>query len=225
LRASEQYQEGVTSLIDDIRGSERPVVIFGAGRAGWYIMKVFEHYGVPIMAFIDNNPEKQNVYDKYKVFPPKDIAERYPDAYVSIGVFVPDTAIVIKEHLQQIGFQDLHYNMAAFLFMYFVTVAGRNCDKGILAESIRILFENYKEGPTHYGYTKDNYFVSPFVTGVITQKCSLRCRDCAQFIPYYKNPVNLPIESVIDDLKQYAKAFDVVPEISLHGGEPFLHPT
>ena len=102
-------------------------------------------------------------------------------------------------------------------------VAKRKCDHAILAQSIHIMLENYNEGNYNYGYTKTNRFVSPFVTGVITQKCSLRCRDCGQRIPYYDKPVNLPVDDVVRDIKQYAKAFDVVPEISLHGGEPFLH--
>ena len=224
LKTSDQYQQRVFSHIEEINNSSKPVVIFGAGKAGWYIMKVLEYYDVSIAAFCDNNPAKQNSYDKYRVLSAHNVAMEYPNAHVFLGVFVPETATAIQRQFQQMQFQHVHYDMAAFLFMYFVVVAGRICDQNVLAESIYILFKNYQEGVIHYGYTKDRNFVSPFVTSVITQKCSLRCRDCAQFIPYYKKPRHFPVESIIEDLKQYAKAFDVVPEISLHGGEPFLHP-
>ena len=187
-------------------------------------MKVLEHYDVPIAAFSANDPGSPNAYFGYPVLSPNDVAGKFSDALVFLGLFMPDTAAAISEQFLLLNLPHVYYDTAAFLFIFFVTVAGRECDRGILAESIRMLFENYKEGAIHYGYTRDNYFVSPFVTSVITQKCTLRCRDCAQLIPYYKAPVHFSVESVVTDLKQYAKAFDVVPEISLHGGEPFLHP-
>jgi organic radical activating enzyme len=224
LGISDEYQRRVYSHIDEIKESGKPVVIFGTGRAGWYIMKVLEHYDVPIASFSVNDPGNQNTYFEYPVLPPSDIVGKFPDARVFLGLFMPDTAAAIGEQFRQLNFQHVHYDMAAFLFTFFVAVAGRICDREILAKSIHILFENYKEGQIHYGLTRGNYFVSPFVTSVITQKCSLRCRDCAQLIPHYKAPTHFSVESVINDLRQYAKAFDVVPEISLHGGEPFLHP-
>jgi len=224
LTQSSQYQKNILSHIESISNSGKPVVIFGAGRAGWYIMRVLEHHNVPIACFCDNDPSKLNTYCNYNVFSPQDIANDYPNAYIFIGVFVPGTAIEAQNQFQQIGLNDAYYDSAAFLFMFFIEVAGRICDNSRLARSIAILFENFKEGVNHYGLTKDNYFISPFVTSVITQRCSLKCRDCAQLIPYYKTPRNMTTESIIHDLRQYSKAFDVVPEISLHGGEPFLHP-
>jgi len=187
-------------------------------------MKVLEHNKIPIAAFCDNDPRKQNTYYNYRVLSPNDVAENFSNAYVLLGVFVPDTAGLIQTQFQSLNYADVYFDMPAFLFSFLTKVARRACDREVLAESIQILFENYREGTIHYGRTRANHFVSPFVTSVITQKCSLRCRDCAQLIPYYKTPVHFSAESVITDLRQYAKAFDIVPEISLHGGEPFLHP-
>lgn len=223
-KVSEQYQQEVLAYIEEIKDSGKPVIIFGASRGGWYAMKVLEHYGVTVNAFADNDPNKHGEYCNYDVYSPKDIAAIFPGAIVFLGVFTPNAADTIMEQLHVFNFYKIYYATAAFLFVYMTVVAGRICDKEVLAQSIHILFDNYSEGINHYGYTKDNYFVSPFVTGVITQKCSLRCKDCGQRIPYYKSPVHYSVESIVNDIQQYAKAFDVVPEISLHGGEPFLHP-
>jgi len=224
MQASESYRQKVLTYIDEIKKKRKQVVIFGAGRGGWYIMKVFEHYGVSINSFADNDPCKHGTYFNYPVRSPVDISREIPDAHIFLGLFSPNTADVVREQLVKLKFRHIHYSLDAFLYLYLTIVAGRKCDKEVLAESIRILFENYAAGPNHYGYTETNNFVSPFVTSVITQKCSLRCRDCAQLIPYYNAPVHFSVQSIINDLRQYAKAFDVVPEISLHGGEPFLHP-
>lgn len=201
----------------------KPVMIFGAGRAGWYIMRVLQFHGVPIAGFIDNDPAKKTGFCGYPVVSRKEISlEQQP--YIFVGVFLPGTAEAIRSQFESDGFKEVFFETAAFLFTYLTEVAGRNCDREVLAQSIHALFDNYQHGPDNYGYCQGGYFVSPFVTSVITQKCSLRCRDCAQLIPYYQKPVHFSPEVIVRDIRHYASAFDVVPEISLHGGEPFLHP-
>ena len=223
MEKSRQYLKTVVDHLEEIKSARRPAVIFGAGRAGWYIMKVLEHHGIRIAAFCESNPSRGRMHYGCPVLSAESVAEVYPNGLVFIGVFVPRTAQAIKDSLSALN---LHacYATDAFLYYYQIFVAGRQCGREELAASIGVLFENYRQGANHYGYTENNHFVSPYVTGVITQKCTLRCRDCAQFMPYYKEPVHFPAARIEADLNQYAKAFDVVPEISLHGGEPFLHP-
>ena len=125
LDISEQYQQRVISFIEEIRKSGSPVLIFGAGRAGWYIMKVLEYYDVPITAFADNDPGKQNIYYNYQVLSPNDSVRRFPNAHVFLGIFLPDTAVAVQKQLQQLNFQHVYFDTAAFLFTFFVSVAGR----------------------------------------------------------------------------------------------------
>ncbi len=220
----QDLRQRLRSCLETIQSSEKPVIVFGASRAGWYIMKVLEHHHLPIAAFSDNDPCKQKIYHGYPVLSPGDACRRFPDAVVLLGIFVPGTAVAVQRQFYSLNCENVFFEMPAFLFSFLTTVVRRCCDNKILAKSVQTLFDNYNEGSLHYGYTENGCFVSPFATSVITQKCSLQCRDCAQFIPYYKTPVHFPVESIVADLKQYAKAFDLVPEISLHGGEPFLHP-
>jgi organic radical activating enzyme len=224
MQISLHYDQKVRFYIEEVAMNGRPVLIFGASRGGWYVMKVLEYFGINISAFVDNDPCKQSQYFYYDVYAPEVIADHLPDAIIFLGAFTEDAATAIRDQLESLGFRDIYYATDAFLFVYFTVVAGRNCDKNVFAQSIRILFENYSEGADHYGNNRKNHFVSPFVTSVITQKCSLRCQDCGQRMPYYESPVNYSVGSIINDIKNYARAFDVVPEMSLHGGEPFLHP-
>jgi|GEM_PF-2420736 len=223
MKQYQQYIQIVEEYINRINSSGEKVIIVGAGRAGWYILKVLEHYGVVIEGFSENNECKYGQYEGYNVTSPSDYIDEFSNASMFIGAFKPNTSDILNKQLKALGFKNVNYAMDAFLFMYFHVVVKRNCDKEILAKSIAILFENYKEKPDHYGYTKSGYFVSPFVVSNITQKCSLHCKDCGQLIPYYKSPVDFSVETVVSDIKNYAQAFDVVPEISIHGGEPLMN--
>ena len=224
MRTPKEYYQWLDSLISEKAKLCNPIIIFGVGRGSWYIMKVLEHYGIPISGFADNNSDRHGCYCKYNVYSVEDALEIFPNADIILGVFNNNTAGKITRQLQEFKPENIYYCLDLFIFVYMTEIAQRKCDLNTFAKSIQIMLENYSEGAEHYGFTKNGSFVSPFVTGVITQKCSLQCRDCGQLIPYYKRAKNFSVETIVEDIQNYASAFDVVPEISLHGGEPFLHP-
>lgn len=215
MQKSEQYKQEVLSYIEEIKNTGKPIVIFGAGRGGWYIMKVLEHYGLSINAFADNDPCKHGQYYNYFVHSPEDIARKFHQAQVFLGVLNQNNSIAVRKQLQTLDFHNIYEAMDAFLFVYFTTVANRQCDKEKYANSISILYDNNPDA---------DQFFSPTLSYVITQKCTLRCKDCGAFVTDYKSPVTIPVENIVNDIKNYCKAFDVVHHIALQGGEPFLHP-
>lgn len=215
MQKSEQYRQKVLSYIKKIRRTGKPVVIFGAGRGGWFIMKVLEYYGVSILAFADNDQRKHGMYFNYPVHSPEEIARIFPEAHTFLGILNQNNSIIINKQLQTLDFHNVHNTIDAFLFVYFTAVANRQCDREKLAHSISLLYDNNPDA---------DYFFSPTLSYVITQKCTLRCKDCGAFVPNIKSPITIPIETIVNDIKNYCTAFDVVHHIALQGGEPFIHP-
>lgn len=60
-------------------------------------------------------------------------------------------------------------------------------------------------------------------TYAITQRCTLKCKLCLAFAPYYKNPCDASVEEVERALKRYFELVDEVGIFSLAGGEPLMH--
>lgn len=56
----------------------------------------------------------------------------------------------------------------------------------------------------------------------VTQRCSLRCRDCANLMQYYQNPKDTPYLQVIRDIDLMMKFIDYVIQLHILGGEPFI---
>jgi hypothetical protein len=215
MKKSKQYQQLVLEHLDKVQHVQKPVVVFGAGRGGWYIMKVLEHYGTTITAIADNDIEKQGRYFNYPVFSPEDISNHFSNAYIFLGILNKKNIRPVKKQLQTLGFREIIDSMEAFLYTYFTYVARRECDKEIFAESLFLLYHDQSASKA---------FFSPTLSYMITQKCSLRCKDCGAFVPAYKSPKSIPIETIINDIRNYCQAFDVVHHIALQGGEPFLYP-
>lgn len=58
---------------------------------------------------------------------------------------------------------------------------------------------------------------------MITSRCTLNCRDCVYFIPAYSQPMDRPIDLVKEDIALFFDTVDYIREISIVGGEPFMH--
>lgn len=56
----------------------------------------------------------------------------------------------------------------------------------------------------------------------ITQKCTLKCRKCANLMQYYKSPENIPPEEIYRDISMIMNFVDYCHLISIIGGEPFI---
>lgn len=58
---------------------------------------------------------------------------------------------------------------------------------------------------------------------MITEKCSLRCRDCANLMQYYEAPKDVSTDGIIAALNWLLSTVDGVHELRLIGGEPFMN--
>lgn len=63
-----------------------------------------------------------------------------------------------------------------------------------------------------------------YIEYMITSKCTLNCKNCILFMPYYKEPRHINIEVIQQDIDAYFNIVDEVHTFRLVGGEPFLHP-
>jgi len=58
----------------------------------------------------------------------------------------------------------------------------------------------------------------------ITEKCTLKCKKCNMFMPYFTSPENQDINMLKEDVDAFFKAVDYVIEFKVLGGEPILYP-
>ena len=56
----------------------------------------------------------------------------------------------------------------------------------------------------------------------ITQRCTLKCRLCNAYIPYYSNPVDMGLDGISAVLDRYFSVVDSVGVFGVLGGEPLM---
>jgi hypothetical protein len=211
--------------VKNIRKTNGSVAIYGASKLGWFARTVLRQHGLTVNYFIDKNASSTfRYFHGTPVLSTDEVIKRADSLPIIICIFNSEEVTVVHQNLLELGLNVTETDPYALLFSYFTSVAARRCNPDRLAESIEHLRRYYALGHYSYGQISEDLFVSPLVVGNVTTKCNLKCIDCGQSIPYYENPQSFSVENLVSEIQSYCESVDLVPEISLHGGEPFLHP-
>lgn len=68
-----------------------------------------------------------------------------------------------------------------------------------------------------------NKVILPRTPLMITTRCTLRCKECNNLMPYYKHPKDYDADEIIGWIKNVCEAVDEWICLELIGGEPFLY--
>lgn len=58
----------------------------------------------------------------------------------------------------------------------------------------------------------------------ITSRCTLKCRECLSLMQYYEHPTNYNIDKMYFALDFLKNNVDIIEELRILGGEPFVNP-
>lgn len=67
------------------------------------------------------------------------------------------------------------------------------------------------------------YVSIPYLEIVVTTKCTLKCKDCANLMQYYTNPYIIDIGTIKKSIEKLLKSIDNIDKFRILGGEPFMH--
>lgn len=77
---------------------------------------------------------------------------------------------------------------------------------------------------TEWYWMKDKTNALTFVDLPITLKCTLNCKHCMQYLPLHSNVEDISLNDIVKWWDNLLNLYPSVMEVSLIGGEPFLHP-
>lgn len=203
------------SILNDLKTSSQPVVIFGASPVGHAVQELCEREGIEVTCYCDNkNYKMDGTYNSHAVLDPKTLPEMFPDGAQFIIVAADINDVVVQ--LAGMSFQDWH---PGGLLLKDFDIANSSIEK---TEA----FVDYVIGATincHDAYvSKDRIFMRS-VDLVLTERCSLKCKDCSNLMQYYERPVNYELDQMQQSLSNLLALADGIQEIRIIGGEPFVN--
>ncbi len=57
----------------------------------------------------------------------------------------------------------------------------------------------------------------------LTERCTMKCKDCSNLMQYYEKPINADHDELVTSLNNLLEVIDDLSEARLLGGEPFLY--
>jgi len=224
----ERVPQEFNDLIKFINGSDSQVFIFGADIAGKVVKKILDSYHIEVSGFVDNNSNKTDVnLDGVFVYHAPDfIKQKSKNSIILIAsTYISD----IIRQLEDFGF----YNWAPIIG--FLDLYGEEQYRNMLTGDLRknhsggefthdfdvFVLSNMKNSQIKYLDQSLLYIRS--VDIVITERCSLKCKDCSNLMQYYEKPENMGYDSVISEIDLITSSADEINELRIIGGDAFMN--
>ena len=69
-----------------------------------------------------------------------------------------------------------------------------------------------------------NNIILPSTSIMVTEACTLKCKLCLAFVPYYQRHTQMNLQEAKTIFERYFQIVDGVEKVSITGGEPLLNP-
>lgn len=204
-----------------------PVLIFGADIVGKMLAELLHRHRIRLDYFVDNNKNKCGVeLCGVPVRHASELGAETRDAVVLIAsTYIAD----LISQLEDLGFsnwlpiaeiieENRHENLEASLegelrFNHAGGAFTRDFDGFVL--------ENMINSQKKY-LDPDRLYIRS-VDLIVTERCSLKCRDCSNLMQFYERPVDIGLEDLYRELDDLCAVADEINEIRIIGGDPFMN--
>ncbi len=186
------------------------VVLYGAGKLGQMMLYIFQQEQQEVICFIDRNPKGVSGLS----LPVMGLNQI--DKEQNIIVCVGNHTGAICEKLVEQGFK----NVAPFYYFF----AGQSIPQQMFNNNFDSIYDGDFQVKKELAYLKKkNVCFLDYFEIVVTERCSLKCRDCANLMQYYTEPKDEKYDVICQSLDKVFSAVDGVNTIKVLGGEPLMN--
>ena len=187
-----------------------PIIVYGASVYGELAYITLKQVGLTIDFYCDKSHDRKK-YFGVQVIHPKEL-DKYRNANIIIAS--ADFFCEIKKELENLGCIHL-YDMVELL--------QTDIPKEELSNRALEMYANRQYYVDIVRNQSRKKLIFNRIQFVVSERCSLKCRDCTHLMQYYQKPQDI-------DLNKYKAAFDLllevvdyVAELRILGGEPFMN--
>lgn len=206
---------------------KQPVYIAPFSSIGVITYHVLRQAGVEVAAFCDGSPALfRKEYDGCPIVPPEQAYTQNPDATVVVASARYEKPV--WKQLEKMGFTNIipaHQLLTRENTAGIAECMARVPTNGLPA--ISVAADAVEENLNGYLLPKaargENALVLTQLELAVTERCTLRCRDCADMMQYYERPQDMDLGALAADFALALAAVDFVRTVNILGGEPLMH--
>lgn len=198
------------------------MLIFGAGVIGEVTLHACRKAGIPVECFVDDRIEDELL--GVQIIRTDELNESYlPET----GFYLtsPNIADMIAP-LKRLGYENWKscgevlqgFDIAGIEFK---AINGSGQGSRYAPEHVKFLIRTCLHH--HENYTHPERLTVQSVDLMITERCSMKCRDCSNLMQYYEHPENGDLAEMLAMIDGLCAGMDEIYEFRVIGGEPFMH--
>ena len=197
-------------------------MIFGAAILGEVTLHAARAASVPVDYFVDNRIEGELL--GVPIIKEGEARKRLQDSAM-FCLTSPNIWDMITP-LSRLGFKNW-ISCGEFIRQFdisgieFKSINGSNRESRYTPEHVKYLVRTCLHH--HDNYLHPERLTVPSVDLIVTEKCSMKCRDCSNLMQYYENPENADLEQTLRSIDDLCARMDEIYEVRVIGGEPFVN--
>lgn len=200
------------------------LVIFGAGTIGKLTLEALKIKNVKVGYFCDSDIRKQNSkIENIKIISPDDLdaLDKNTDIFVSANYFSSIVPLLTNK-----GFKNL-YKSTELLegidinkFHKKVAMEGNGHLEPL---KMKRDVDFYNEMGRKEDYIAHGKLNIKTIDIQVTEKCSLKCKDCSNLMQYYERPQDSELNLLFKSVEKIMACVDNLEEFRVLGGDPFMN--
>ena len=202
------------SILDDYDN----VYIYGFAAPGKWLASQLIHTG-KLRYFIDSDSKLSGQsFNGLSVKPYDEIYEKLGITNKNCSSILINTVFAIQDVWEKAD--NLNFKKQIALGLY---LKGHS-PNSVLSQSEEFIEYSLKcVSLAHVNYFSEKDLFIRSVDLMVTERCSMKCKDCSNLMQYFEKPTNYTFEILKRDIDQLLSNLEHLFEIRLIGGEPFVH--
>lgn len=201
-------------IFNEIRAKNLPVIISGAGVVGEVLLTLCQNEGINVECFCDNSEKvAQSKFCGLEVIYAPFLKNKYKDAVILISV------VAIKDVVDLLNSLRFFNWYAGGLLLKDLDIFQNQPDASL--DYAKFAIENCIL--CHEGYLNPDKLFFRSIDLIITERCSLRCKDCSNLMQYYEKPKDCDTEMLLKSIDSFCAVIDEVMDFRIIGGETFIN--
>lgn len=201
-----------TAILERLHAARKPIVLSGAGIVGEQLIGLCRDLGIPIAGVCDGSVRViGSRFFGHTVIPTAEVARHFPDPLVLISV------AAIRDVVDLLATQGIDDWVAAGPLLEDIEFAQEDTEIDFIKFSIESCIT------IHRAFLDPERLFLRSVDLIITERCSLKCKDCANLMQYYDQPRNVPVEDILHAIQTLCALADEIMEVRIIGGDAFMN--
>ncbi len=206
----------INNINQIIKDNGKKVVLFGAGQIGEMCLFAMTQKNINVDFFCDSMESKHGkMFGGLKIISPEDLKKLDRDT----NIFISNNYVsVINDQLKKEKFQNI-YNCVELL----ENTDFKDSKLSLQPLKIERWVAFYKNMTLKDEYISKGLLNIKSLDVQVTERCSLKCKDCSNLMQYYTNPQNSELNMMLKSIDRFMECVNQVYEFRVLGGDPFMN--